>query len=136
MRRPSVKAKPATTPKERTKGEVVTPVYVLKLIDKEGVTGTARLLGTTPGTLHKARRSNSVSKWFEVASEGVYRKLGYDAVDAAGGQPMSRTTDMGEAVHGPTSDSVVLLLVQVPRGREAIVAKTVEAIGGTVQVQA
>lgn len=122
--------------KERVKGDIVKPDYLLRLMEHMGPTAAAKEIGTTPGTLHKARNAHAVSRPLEVAARGIWFEKGYAEMDRARAEPPARTTDLGEAVHAPTSEGVSLLLVQVPKGREAIVQKTVEAIGGSVAVQA
>lgn len=139
MRATAIKAKgaPATkAQKERVKGTLVAPEYTLKLMEHVGPTAAAKMIGTTPGTLHKARNANTISQPLEVAARGVWREQGYADMEAAQAAPVPRTSNLGEAVHAPTAEGTVLMLVQVPRGREALIQKTVEAIGGTVAVQA
>jgi hypothetical protein len=68
------KRKPA-----RRKGEVVTPDRLLQLIDAVGVTRSAKLLGVSTTTLHKARKPGAVcSRVHEVAADGALRALGHN----------------------------------------------------------
>jgi hypothetical protein len=140
MRATAVKAKGAAAAKplkERVKGTLVPPEFTVKLMEHVGPTAAAKAIGTTPGTLHKARNAGMISMPLEVAAKGIWREQGYADMEAAQSAPAApRTSNLGEAVHAPTADGTVLMLVQVPRGREALVQKTVEAIGGTVAVQA
>jgi hypothetical protein len=105
----------------------------VKLMRFLGVTAAARELGTTTGTLHKARNANIISAPVEIAARGIWMVNGYG--DAAEAQEQPRTSNLGAAVLSPVSEGTVLLLVQVPRGREAIIEKTVQAVGGVVSVQ-
>lgn len=125
----------AKATRERVKGSLVSPEFTLKLMEHVGPTAAAKHIGTTPGTLHKARNAGMISQPLEVAARGVWREHGYGDMEAARAEPAPRTSDLGEAVHAPTSEGTVLMLVQVPRGREAIIQKTAEAIGGVVSVQ-
>jgi hypothetical protein len=134
MRQPAVKAKPAAArvPKERTKGTLVKPDYVLKLMDKSalGPAELARLIGISPGTLFKAREAGLISMPFEVAAKGIWFEKGFDAVDNT--QPARRTTDLSQAVPSPTSDAVSLLLIQVPRDRAPMLQRAAEMMGALV----
>lgn len=138
MRTPAIKAqgRPATQRKVRVKGTLVTPEFTLKLMEHIGPTAAAKAIGTTPGTLHKARNAATISQPLEVAARGVWHEQGFQAMEAAQTAPGPRTSDLSEAVLSPTAEGTVLMLVQVPRGRESIVQKTVEAVGGAVSVQA
>jgi len=130
--------RPKGTPKvkERVKGALVKPEFTLKLMGHAGPTAAAKMIGTSPGTLHKARNAGMISQPLEVAARGIWREQGYSDMEAAQREPPPRTADLNEAVHSPTAEGTVLMLVQVPRGRETIIQKTVEAVGGTVTVQA
>lgn len=135
MRQPTA-TKAAVPPrrKPRIKGETVKPDYVLRLMDHVGPTAAAKQIGTTPGTLHKGRNADAISTPYEVAARGIWHELGLSVVESV--PPAPRTATMAEAVHAPDADGTVLLLVQVPRGREAFVLPLVERLGGTVVVQA
>lgn len=134
MRRPAVQAKAVTAPKVRVKGDLVPPTYILKLMEHAGPTAAAKEIGTTPGTLHKGRNAGVVSRVYEVAARGIWAEQGYGAMEEAQADS-ARTSHLHEAVQAPTSEGVTLMLVQVPKGRESIVEKTVAAIGGVVSVQ-
>lgn len=123
-------------PRARVKGALVKPEFTLKLMEHIGPTAAAKEIGTTPGTLHKARNANMISQPLEVAARGVWREQGYGDMETAQAAPQERTSNLSDAVQTPLSDGVVLMLVQVPRGREAIIQKTAEALGGSVAVQA
>lgn len=118
--------------KERVKGDVITPDYMLRLMEHVGPTAAAKAIGTTPGTLHKARNAHAVSRPLEVAAKGIWLESYADVVTAP---PAPRTADLGAAVHGPTSEGTVLMLVQVPTARAAMLLKTAEMLGATVVVQ-
>lgn len=133
MRRATVRAKaPAiTAPKKRTKGNIVAPDYVLRLMEALGPTKAATAIGTLPGTLHKARNANAVTKSFEVAARGVWHEQGFaDAEPAA--PPGPRTTDLGAAVPTPASDGIALLLIQVPRERAPMLQRAAEHLGALI----
>lgn len=69
-------AKLAHRAPERTKGEAVTPVAVLHLIERVGVTAAHRMLGVSTTTLHKARKPGAVvSRVIELASEAKLREM-------------------------------------------------------------
>lgn len=133
MARASTKIAPKAR-KPRVKGDIVTPDYLLKLMERLGPTATAKAIGTTPGTLHKARNARAVSRPFEVAARGVWHEEGYAAEEAAMPEP-EPTRDLGSAVHAPTAEGVTLMLVQAPTGRAAMLLKTAEMLGATVVVQ-
>lgn len=123
-------AKPAR--KERVKGDVIAPDYLLRLMEHVGPTAAAKEIGSTPGTLHKARNAHSVSRPLEVAAKGIWLE---HYADVATAPPAPRTADLGSAVHAPTSEGVTLMLVQVPTSRAAMLLKTAEMLGATVVVQ-
>lgn len=138
MRQPtaSARAKPAPRRKERTKGELVVPDFMLRLMEHIGPSAASKLIGVTPGTLHKARNAGAVSKHIEVASRGIWMEQGYGDVAVAHSEsapPATRT--LAEAVHAPTSESTALMLVQVPKGSAPMLLKTAEMLGATVVVQ-
>lgn len=136
MRAVAGKKRAATAaPKERVKGALVKPEFTLKLMEHIGPTAAAKEIGTTPGTLHKARNAGTISQPLEVAARGVWREQGYSDMETARAEPQERTSNLTDAVQTPLSDGIVLMLVQVPRGREGIIQKTAEAVGGTVAVQ-
>lgn len=60
----------------RIKGETALPVHTLALLGKVGVTRAAKEIGTSTTTLHKARKTNVVSKVVEVAAGNVLEHLG------------------------------------------------------------
>lgn len=136
MRAAGRKRGTAPVPKERVKGALVQPEFTLKLMEHIGPTAAAKQIGTTPGTLHKARNAGMISQPLEVAARGIWREQGYSDMEAARAEPVARTANLSEAVHSPISEATVLMLIQVPRGREGIIQKTAEAVGGTVTVQA
>lgn len=136
MRAAGRKRGSSPAPKERVKGALVQPEFTLKLMEHIGPTAAAKQIGTSPGTLHKARNAGMISQPLEVAARGVWREQGYSDMEAARVEPVARTANLNEAVHAPISEATVLMLIQVPRGREAIIQKTAEAVGGTVTVQA
>lgn len=138
MRKIATKSRQAThQPKARIKGAIVTPDFALRLMEHIGPTAAAKEIGTTPGTLHKARNARAITQSLEVAARGVWLEHGYGAMEQAQAEPPApRTQDLGSAVHAPTSNHVVVMLVEVPQGREEIIKKTVAAIGGTIYVQA
>jgi len=124
----------------RQKGDFVEPDYLLKLMDHLGPTAAADELGIAASTLHRARKLNQVSRVFEVAARGIWQ----EEYAAEAPEPVTiklvqsgpRTTNLDEAVPHPTNDNVTLFLVQVPKGREAILEKAVAALGGTFFAQA
>ncbi|MGH7747092.1 MAG: hypothetical protein ACREQ5_20405 [Candidatus Dormibacteria bacterium] len=133
----ATRAKPEPAhPRTRVKGTLVQPDYVLRRMAHPGPSAASKLIGTTPGTLHKARNANLVTKAYELAARCVWHDQGYADAEQVAETPPPRIADLSEAVMPPTSASTVLMLVQVPRGRAAILAKTVEAIGGVVTIQA
>lgn len=94
---------------ERTKGEAVTPVATLRLIDKVGVTAAHRLLGISTTTLHKARKPDAVvSRVIELASEAELRKLQEEGSAAA-------TVVSPRAV--ASADGRRLVIMEVPEHR-------------------
>lgn len=135
MRRATVRAKAPTTtaPKKRVKGTVVAPEYILRLMEEVGPTKAAALIGTLPGTLHKARKANAVTKSFEVAARGVWHEQGFAAAgETAPAGP--RTTDLTSAAPtpDPASDGVALLLIQVPRERAPMLQRAAEHLGALI----
>lgn len=133
MRQPAVKAKAAARQaKERVKGDLATPDYMLRLMEHVGPTAAAKAIGTTPGTLHKARNANTVSRNIEVAARGIWHEQGYAAAEEVATAPQSRTSDLRTAVASPASDDVALLLIQVPRERSPMLLRAAEALGAVV----
>lgn len=135
MRRPAVKAKAtARQPKVRVKGDVSPLDYTLRLMETIGPTATAKAIGTTPGTLHKARNAGAITTSLEVASRGVWNEQGFAAAERAveSPPPFARTTDLGAASPSPTSETVSLLLIQVPRERAAMLQRAAESLGAAV----
>lgn len=133
MRTPArARAKAAVQVKKRVKGDLVPPDYVLRLMEHAGPTAAAKAIGVTPGTLHKGRNAGAVSKSLEVAARGIWLES-YGDIVAAPQQP--RTADLASAVHAPTAEGVVLMLVQVPKGNAGMLLKTAEMLGATVVVQ-
>lgn len=136
MRQPTVKARAsaAKPPRARSKGLLAPPDYAIKLMEHMGPTDAAKALGTTPGTLHKARNAGVISKVFEVAARGIWHENGYEAAETvvATAAPLSRTTDLSAAAPTHTSEAVALLLIQVPRERTSMLTRAAEALGAQV----
>lgn len=130
MRQATVKAPPA--PRQRTKGTLVEPVYVVRLMERIGPSDAARALGTTPGTLHKARNAGLVTMPFEVAARGVCLERGYMDEPVQQAPPVPKVRDLSSVVPSPTSESISLMLVQVPRERSAMLQRAAEALGAIV----
>lgn len=103
---------------------------MVRLMDRVGPSAAAREIGTTPGTLHKARNANLVSQPFEVAARGICMANGYEAADL---QPAaSKVRDLASVVPSPTSEAISLMLIQVPRERAAMLQRAAEALGAIV----
>jgi hypothetical protein len=137
MRQVTTKKKAAApAPKERVKGAVVTPDYLLRLMDYEGPTAAAKSIGTTPSTLHKARNMNLVTRSLEVAAQGVWHMKGYAEIEQAQtAPPEPRTPHLDDALVKPTAEGVTLMLVQVPDRNAAMLLKTAEMLSASVVVQ-
>lgn len=139
MARATTKARATAPPKrkERVKGDIVTPDYVLRLMQHIGPTAASQKIGTTPGTLHKARNANAVSRPIEVAARGVWHEEGYAEMERARSEAAAapRTQNLGEAVQAPTSEGITLMLVQVPKQNAAMLMRTANMLGATVVVQ-
>lgn len=126
------KAGAAQAPKERVKGTLVKPEFTVKLMEHLGPTAAAKAIGTTPGTLHKARNADTISQPLEVAARGIWYEMGI------GGEPArapARTSDLGEAVLAPTSEGIVTFLVAVPRDKAEMMQGAIKGMGGTIYVR-
>jgi hypothetical protein len=133
MHRSAVRAK-AETPKpkiERTKGDLVPPDYVLRLMEHVGPTAAAKMIGTSPGTLHKARSANIVTRPFEMAARGIWHEEGYEALAPPA---EDRTADLGAAVLAPTGEGIVTFLVAVPGDKSTVMREAIKAMGGRIYV--
>lgn len=128
---------PKREPRPRAKGNVVEPNYLINLMDAVGPKAAARMIGTTESTVFKARSANAVTASIEIAARGVWREtFAPEELEIPRYTVLvPRTMDLNDAVQTPTSDKVSLLLVQVPKGREAFVERTVVAVGGAIIVQ-
>lgn len=105
------KKKQHSAPAGRVKGETVTPTNTLLLISRLGVTRAHRELGVSTTTLHKARKSNIVSKVVEIAAGAALSHLGEQARAPAAkldGAPRS-------------SGNRVVFLIAVDRAKEQMV---------------
>lgn len=137
MRSPvTTRARTAKPRKARVKGDVVKPDYTLRLMELMGPSAAADAIGVSPGTLHKGRNADAISKHFEVAARGIWMEKGYSATEAPApaAQP-PRTADLGSAVAAPTAEGLTLMLVQVPNKSAAMLLRTAEMLGATVVVQ-
>lgn len=135
MRQPTVAARAAKPRKARTKGALVKPDYFLRLKDFIGPSAAARAMGISAGTIHKGVKAGMVSKSHEVAAQGIWVTEGYGDIAPPPQPEIPRTANLGDAVAAPTSEGVILMLVQVPKGNASMLLKTAEMLGATVVVQ-
>ena len=106
---------------ERAKGETAKPVKLLQLIETMGVTRTARHLGISTTTIHKARRHNIVSRVIEIAAANVLREL----LGEADGEAVSKAAASSE-------EATVSYLLIVARSKADVVEKFAKAIAATL----
>lgn len=112
---------------ERLKGETVPPIKTLQLMAAIGVSKTARTLGVSTTTLHKARNHNLVSRVIEVASAGALREIG---AGEATGMASPAMTD-GEARRGKAA-----IVLEVDPSQEPALDSFAKAIGARVVFRA
>lgn len=122
MARTTVKPRPRHKDAvERLKGEIVAPVKTLQLMDILNVSRTARELGVSTTTLHKAKKSNMVSRVIEVAAEGKLREITQQATGESGGHSAPATMQRGQTE---------VFLLEVDRSKRDMVVKFAEMMGG------
>ncbi len=124
------KAKGPTPPrpiarKEQAKGIVVAPTFTIKLMEALGPSRAARELSTTTTTLHRARNTGKVSGIFEVAAEGLLRKLGVVSNSVA------TATHAAHPAPTPPTDTEVFF-IEAPATRAPDIAKFAKAIGARI----
>lgn len=117
------KKKAAPAAQGRVKGETVTPINTLTLISRLGVTRAHRELGVSTTTLHKARKSNVVSKVVEIAATAALANLGQPAKAAP--QPFTQSTGSGKVAG---ADHIVFL-ISVERSKEQMVREFARMLG-------
>lgn len=126
--------------KQRVKGETATPVNVLGLMEKIGVTKAAKEIGTSTTTLHKARQNGIVSKTVEVAARAVMEHLG-DASTIAAARPVAPHPTITQPITpkaqraAPTDgEPTTVVLLEIPASREALLRRVAEQMFGATQI--
>jgi hypothetical protein len=109
----------------RIKGETTTPTNTLALVQKIGVTRASKELGVSTTTLHKARKSNVVSKVVEIAATFALEHLGDTPRSASLALPPSMPMAPVMSADGTTT----LFLLEVSADKAAMVQKFAQHLG-------
>lgn len=110
--------KKKAAPAPRSKGETVTPVATLALVQKIGVTRASKEIGVSTTTLHKARKSNVVSKVVEIAAESALTHLG----DHPGKRSVAQGPVAADAIIS-ANGRTALIVMEVPTDKVEMVQK-------------
>lgn len=117
--------KPSTySPRE--KGEFVQPVRTLQLVQTVGLTEASRRMGISTTTIHKARRTNEISRVMEVAADGLLYRHEHDGKVRDVYAPV---TPVGQLVE---DTGLVLYLLQVDASKAPLVERFGKMLGAEI----